>query len=174
MFKVIKTIHSKFKTLNFITPKKHNLKTFQMSWVDLKPLIITKLETLTGLGQKIGQVIGKQTTDVTIFPAVTLSRGNLANITIANADNKYTYTFTLLVQQEAQSMDEEDAEDVIAGVVDDIVTAFDTDFNLGGAVDFSEPVQSQDWGKYDAGQGVVMYAPLVLVFNIEKQVTYGP
>jgi len=145
-----------------------------MNWTDLKPIIKEKLETLSGNGQKIGQVIGKQTGDIETFPAVTITRGSLFSEPIANSDNKDTYAFTLFIHQEAATIDEEDAEDIVAGVADDIKAAFDTDFNLGGAVDFCKPINTQNWGTYTGEHGVVVYCPMVIECTIETQVLYGP
>jgi len=140
-----------------------------MSWTTLRPAVKAKLDSLTGVGQKIAQVLDVHTGNITQFPAVTFEPSSNENEFFSNTDNLRSYQFDIYVHQEITRPGRDVAIDILTGVVDDIIEAFDTDYNLGGAADFCEAMPSV-WGEYTGEHGAIKYAQLTIICKIEKQV----
>lgn len=133
-----------------------------MSWTTLRTAIESKLNTL----DKLGTVKDYHTDSLDSFPAATFEPSGNSNNFITNTDNFRGYAFDIVIHQEMGNIGQDEALRILAAAVDQVIEAFDQDFQLGGASDFNLPLPSS-WGEYTSGSGVVKYAQLTLVCNKE-------
>lgn len=80
------------------------------------------------------------------------------------------YAFDVFLWFEVESGGRGNAETVRCATVDAILTAFDTDYSLGGACDFSLPVTSGG-GSVIIGGATFLYAKLIIKAQAEITVT---
>ena len=140
-----------------------------MDFNTLRTYISTKLATLTGTGQPIVFVDDKHHTDFTGYPAVTFEPIRLDNEYFTNTDNKRVYSFSMLVHQEMDIIGRDNAVRILNTCVDAIKSVFDTDYTLGGNVDYTDPI-TVDFTEYNEGNASVKVAILRLSGTIEEQV----
>lgn len=131
-------------------------------FIDLRAAIETKLNTVSNLAE----VKNVHTDKLDGFPAATFEpSGNEAEL-FTNTDNMRRYAFDIFIHQEMKVAGRDKALDILCATVDAVLSAFDEDFNLGGACDFCFALPSS-WAEYTGGNGAVKYAMLTLVCNKE-------
>lgn len=133
-----------------------------MSFVSLRTAIETKLNTVTELAVVKDIHTGK----LSGFPAATFEPSGHENEYYTNADNLRGYAFDIIIHQEMENAGRDTAVGILAASVDAVVTAFDTDYNLGGACDFCLALPSA-WGEYTGENGAVKYATLTIICKKE-------
>lgn len=140
------------------------------SFDSLHQAIVAKLQTLTGSGQLLSQVYAYHETAPAGFPAASVEPSGHANVFFTSADNLRSYTFDIVIQQEfGGAVTREAAVGYLRAAVDAVIAAFDADYNLGGACDYTNPIPS-DWGTFTGANGTVLWASMSLVCNAEVQV----
>lgn len=136
------------------------------NWASLRAAINTKLNTLVGSGQPLAQVKSDHDENFTGFPAVTFEPSNLENVFYTTTENLRSYGFDIIVWQEMEAGGRNNAVTVLINAVDAIIAAFDTDYNLGGACDFAQPMPSS-FGTVVIGNASFLYAKIVYVCKKE-------
>ena len=66
------------------------------------------------------------------YPAVMFEPTELANEILDTCNNLRTYKFAIGITQEIERIDRDGWMDILIGVFDEIVSAFDDDYTLGG------------------------------------------
>jgi hypothetical protein len=133
-------------------------------FVTLKAAVKAKLETVSILQH----VTDYHTADITGWPAATFEpSGNSAEL-FTNDDNFRGYGFSIVLLQEMSEAGREKAIDILCETVDAVISAFDEDFNLGGACHFMQAAPS-DWSEVTMGNGAVKVALINL--TCMKEVT---
>lgn len=135
------------------------------SFTSLRSAIETKLGTIS----EIGEVKDSHQTEFDTYPGVTFEPSGHENNYFTNTDNERRYSFDIIVHQEMEHAGRDKAVEILASVVDAIVTAFDADPTLGGAADFCLALPSS-WGEYTGSNGAVKFAQLGYVCVSEVQV----
>lgn len=135
------------------------------TFTSLRAAVSAKLATIT----ELAYVDDVHHTNLEGFPAATFEPSALENIYITTADNERRHVFQIIIHQEMEVGGRENAITVLAAAVDAVVTAFDEDFNLGGAADFCLALPSS-WGEYTTGGGAYKYATLQLTCVTETLV----
>lgn len=128
-----------------------------MTFSTIDAQIKAKLDTLTGVGQKVAEVTDYFTTNPGGFPCVQFMPANYKGIFHTNAENLRTYTFEIIAFQEVQGVKGiSAAKDILEAVVDDIIAAFESDTTrLGGTVHYVEPAPGE-WVQADWAVGEVL------------------
>lgn len=137
-----------------------------MSFNSFRTAIMTKLGTIT----QLAFVDDKHHTDITGYPAATFEPVRLGNEFYTSSDNKRQYQFTILVHQEMDTIGRDEAVRILDAAVDAIKSAFDTDYTMGGAVDYMDPI-TVDFGEYEEGNASVKVAIIRVAGTVEEQVT---
>lgn len=137
-----------------------------MSFNSFRTAISTKLGTIT----ELAFVDDKHHTDITGYPAATFEPVRLENEFYTSSDNKRLYQFTILVHQEMDTIGRDEAIRILDATVDAIKSAFDTDYTLGGVVDYMDPI-TVDFGEYEEGNASVKVAIIRVAGTAEEQVT---
>lgn len=137
-----------------------------MSFNSFRTAISTKLNTIT----QLAFVDDKHHTDITGYPAATFEPVRLDNEFYTSSDNKRKYQFTVIVHQEINTIGRDEAIRILDATVDAIKSAFDTDYTLGGAVDYIDPI-TVDFGEYEEGNASVKVAIIRISGTVEEQVT---
>lgn len=137
-----------------------------MSFNSFRTAISTKLNTIT----QLAFVDDKHHTDITGYPAATFEPVRLDNEFYTSSDNKRKYQFTVIVHQEINTIGRDEAIRILDATVDAIKSAFDTDYTLGGAVDYMDPI-TVDFGEYEEGNASVKVAIIRISGTVEEQVT---
>jgi hypothetical protein len=140
-----------------------------MDFNTLRTYISSKLATLSGSGQPLTFVDDKHHTDFTGYPAATFEPIRLENEMFTNTDNKRVYSFSILVHQEMDIIGRDNAVRILDACVDAIKSAFDTDYTLGGNVDYTDPI-TVDFAEYSEGNASIKVAIMRLSGTIEEQV----
>ena len=130
----------------------------------IRTAIKTKLNTLTGTGQPIAFVYPVHKAKIKGYPAITFEPSDMESDFATTVENQRVYIFRIAIHQEIEKVGEEKSTDILTNAVDKVITAFDTDITLGGAVDFLNAVPVA-WGEYKAGVGMVKIAEIVLRCN---------
>ena len=126
-----------------------------MSYVTIEEAVYNKLAGVTEL-QNVQRV---HTTNLPGFPAATFEPSEGENQMEDTVNNLRHYSFDVVLHQEMTVAGREEAKNILMAAVDAVITAFDEDFTLGGAVHSVIPLPSL-WGTYRAGNASVMYATL--------------
>jgi hypothetical protein len=136
-----------------------------MSFVTIQAAIKTKLDTLKGTGQPLVGVFEEHRTGLTKtgYPSATFEESNSQADYFSAADNHHIYAYEIYLHQEAEKVGRATARRILRQTVDSIISLFSKRSNasLGGACDFVEPVPAE-FGEYDEGAGVVLYARIIL------------
>lgn len=129
-----------------------------MSFSSIRSLISAKLDTVSNLQF----VDDKHSMELTGFPAATFEPSNNENVFFTNAENMRSYAFDIVIHQEMTKAGRDSAINILCSTVDAVITAFDTDYNLSGNVDFCQALPSK-WGEYTNGSSTVKWAMLTIV-----------
>lgn len=131
----------------------------------LRATVRTKLGTVTEL-----QVVeDKHTSALSGFPAATFEPSGNQNLFLTNAENQRRYAYDIVIHQEVTKAGRDEAVRILGEAVDAVISAFDTDFNLGSTVDWVEALPSA-WDQYKSGSATVLYAMINLVIVTNTQV----
>jgi len=137
-----------------------------MSFNSIRTAISTKLNNVT----QLAFVDDKHHTDMAGYPAATFEPARLENEFYTSSDNKRSYTFTILIHQEMDTAGRDEAVRILDAAVDAVKSAFDSDYTLGGAVDYLDPI-TVEYSEYVEGAASVKVAILRLAGICEEQVT---
>lgn len=115
-----------------------------MSFIAIRTAIIAKIQTVT----KITNVYGHGTPPADMFPFATVEAISNDATFEDTANNWRTYKFRIRVHYSRTRDDQtgvdrlENAEEAVLRVLDDLLTAFDEDFTLGGTVHKVDALES--------------------------------
>lgn len=113
------------------------------------------------------------------WPAVIVKPADMEGEFVSNAENSRIYSYALLIifpiGQDMPGQGElnrlEYAEQVVATVVDEVINAVDTDFELDGSPVLYVNAADVQWGEYTYEGGVAKAASLSLKVYTEYRVT---
>lgn len=137
-----------------------------MSYTSIRTAIASKLSGITS----IASVHLSHTENPAGFPAASFEPSSHENIIFTNTDNLRSHNFDIVLYQEYTTIDRDTAVGLLCGVADDVITAFDTDYNLGGACDFCLALPGS-WGEFTGSNGKIIYAMLTLTAKKEVDVS---
>lgn len=129
-----------------------------MSFSTLRNTIKTKLDTITKLAAVFDEHVANSGGQ---FPFATFEPSDLENDYLTNKENIRNYGFRIVIHQEMQNIGRSEALRILLAVVDDIIDAFDQDYDLGGSVAWVSAVPA-NFGEYGEGTGTTMYAEIKL------------
>lgn len=134
----------------------------------LRPLILTKLETLVGSGQPLQCAYRVHTERVTGYPAATVEPASGRNEFYTNFENLREFSFDIIVWHEMTRAGRDDAIDNLCKAVDAIMVAFEGDNTLTGLGGFhyTRPVSSF-WGEVPAQAGPIKFCRLTITCGVE-------
>lgn len=101
-------------------------------FVTLKAAILAKLQTVSVLQQ----VTDYYSSDIEGWPAAGFEVSGNSSVMFTNDDNLRGYGFKIIILQEMEEAGRQKANDIICEALDAVLSAFDEDFNLGGACDY--------------------------------------
>jgi len=133
-------------------------------YTTLRPLILTKLGTITGLQSSYNF----HTEKVTGYPCATFEPSSSKSDYFTNVDNLREYAFDVIVWQEMFTAGRSDAIDNLCKVADAVIDAFESDTTLtgSGGIHYLRPVNTQ-WGEVAAQAGPVKFFKFTLVCGVE-------
>ena len=106
------------------------------SFASLRTAVAAKLATVT----QLAYVYDHHAANLEGYPACTFDVSDSSNEFLTNKDNLRTITFKLVVYQETKVKGLDLATGILDATVDAIISAFENDFALAGAVDWCEPL----------------------------------
>ena len=138
------------------------------NFANLHTAIVAKLNTLVGVGKPLGIVYPYHEALPTSYPAASVEMSALGNDFFTTTDNLRAYSFDIFLYQEFSSatLGRQEAASILMACVDATVKAFDSDFSLGGACDYSKPLPMSS-GYAVIGDGSILWAQLTLVCYAE-------
>lgn len=134
-------------------------------FTSLRAAIETKLNSISELSTVLRTHLG----NMDGFPCATFEPSKNDSVLYTNTDNLRDYAFDIVIHQEMENAGRDKAIEILCIAVDAVLTAFDEDFNLGGACDFCLALPSA-WGEYTGDNGAIKYAMLTLVCKKEVMV----
>lgn len=137
-------------------------------FTDIRAAVQAKLDSITGAGKILSQTKDIHSGKFSGFPAATFEPSGNTSELFTNEDNLRSYGFDIIIHQEMEVAGRDKAIEVLCLVVDEVLSAFDEDFNLGGVCDFCLALPSQ-WGEYTGESGATKYATMTLI--CKKEVT---
>ena len=139
-----------------------------MNFQTLRPLILTKLNTLVGTGQPLQCAYKAHTEKVTGYPAATFEPSSSESQFYTNIENLREFSFDIILWQEMKVAGREDAIDNLCKAVDAIIVAFEGDNTLTGVGGFhyTKPVSSQ-WGEIVGQAGPIKFCKLTITCGVE-------
>lgn len=107
-----------------------------MSYVSLGSALTTILESISD----INAVYNHEPKELKDYPAVTVTALRHQDTFSDTAANKRVFTFNIRVYFRTDV--EQDAESVLRGIVDQIISAIESNVTLSGACDFARPTEA--------------------------------
>lgn len=98
---------------------------------------------------------------ITGYPAATFDISDEDAEFITNKENLRTITFQIVLSQEQKGLGKDNAKRILDQVTIDVIDAFESDFSLGGEVDFCLPLAGER-GQDNSGAGAVFFQVLNL------------
>ncbi len=140
--------------------------------IEIKDQIIEKIEAL----ESVQKVYPAQNLNPEGFPAVFVTSTNMEGEFSSNAENSrvYAYAVTVLFPEgkdlvPASERDRLDyAERVVSEVIDEIINAVDTDYELSSSPVLFVNAADCEWGSYQTEGGVAKAANITLRVYTEK------
>ena len=99
--------------------------------------------------------------NLTGFPAATFDVSEEEGAFLTNKENLRTITYTVVLYQEIKVIGLSDAKRILDATADAVINAFESDFNLGGEVDWCIPLAGPR-GQFEGPHGAVMFQQLNL------------
>lgn len=140
--------------------------------IEIKDQIIAKIEAL----DSVQKVYPASNINPTGFPAVFVTSTDMEGEFSSNAENSRVYAYSLVIlfpegqdfvpESERDRLDY--AERVIATVIDDIINAVDTDYELDSSPILFVNAADCEWGTYQTEGGVTKAANITLRVYTEK------
>lgn len=140
--------------------------------IQIKDQIIDKIEALSSV-QKVYPV---ETPNPSGWPAVTVTTTNMEGEFSSNLENSRVYAYTVLILfpegqdfvPVAESARLDYSERVVADVIDEIINAVDTDYELDGTPVLFVNAADCEWGRYEYEGGVAKAAQITLRVYTDK------
>jgi hypothetical protein len=142
--------------------------------IEIKDQIIAKIEAL----ESVQKVYPAPELNPSGFPAVFVTSSDMVGEFSSNTENSRVYGYSVVVLfpegkdlVPASERDRLDyAERVIAEVIDEIINAVDTDYELDGSPVLFVNAADCEWGSYQTEGGVAKAANITLRVYTEKVV----
>jgi hypothetical protein len=142
---------------------------------DIKHQIMDKIEALSS----VQTVYGYERVNPTGWPAVMVKASDLEGEFSSNTENSRVYSYSVMIifpigdDFEVPKNKErlEYAEEVVATVVDDIINAIDTDYELEDSPVLFVNAADGIWGEYEYEGGVAKAFQMTLKVYTEKNIS---
>ena len=115
------------------------------------------LDTIT----ELGFVADFHDANLTAFPAATFDVSVADSEFITNKENLRTITFEIVLYQEVEVLGLAEAKDLLDALAIKVIDAFETDFNLGGEVDWCLPLVGPR-GQFESPVGQLFFQTLTI------------
>lgn len=136
-----------------------------MNYSTLIPEVKTLLESIT----KVKAVYSYPATKYSKYPAVLFYPSFLENAFETTTENRKGYNFKIFVIIGLRQLSPSSAfEDVLPGVVDDVISKFDESWNGGVTANgqrITYQIDSGEWGLDETQDGLVSYAEMNLIIK---------
>lgn len=138
----------------------------------IKHQLISKIQSCAS----VQKVYGYEEVNPSGFPAVFIKAADMEGEFASTAENSRVYAYTALIifpiGQDMQTTINrlQYAEETVATVVDEIINAVDTDYELDGSPVLFTNAADVSWGDYEYEGGVAKAAQLTLRVYTEKVV----
>lgn len=140
--------------------------------IQIKDQIIDKIEALSS----VQKVYPANSINPTGFPAVFVTSTNMEGEFSSNTENSRIYSYSvIIIFPEGQDLVSETknerldyAERVISEVIDEIINAVDTNYELDGTPVLYVNAADCEWGSYQTEGGVAKAANITLRVYTEK------
>jgi len=137
---------------------------------DVRTAIKAKLDTLTWTGKPFSIAYDYFTTKPASFPCVAFEPVDLVSSFNSTCENERTYSFEIVILQEMTEKPRQDAIDIVLNAFNEVINAFDRDFELGGEVLKTEAVP-WEFGEWVQDHWTTYYATIKLsctvLYNIK-------
>lgn len=123
-------------------------------------------------------VYGYEEVNPSGFPAAIIKAADMQGEFASNAENSRVYAYNVYILfpigqdfiPPANKNRLEYAEDVISEVIDEIINAIDTDFELDGTPTLYTEATDASWGEYEYSGGVAKAAQITIKVRTDKTV----
>lgn len=141
----------------------------------IKDQIISKIDDL----DSVQAVYPDEQPNPSGFPAVFVTATDMEGEFSSNVENSRVYAYSVLIMfpegQDLVPVEERSrldyAERTVAQVIDEIINAVDTDYELDGSPVLFVNAADCEWGKYEFEGGVAKAAIITLRVYTEKNIT---
>ena len=107
--------------------------------------------------------------DITGYPAATFDISDDDSEFLTNKENIRTITYQIVLYQEVENLGLAESKDLLSAVAIKVIDKFESDFNLGGEVDWCIPLGGPR-GQFDSPNGQVYFQTLSLQCRFSKLV----
>ncbi|KKM92195.1 hypothetical protein LCGC14_1220830 [marine sediment metagenome] len=118
---------------------------------------------------ELGFVADFHDANLTDFPAATFDLSLADSEFITNKENLRTMTYEIVLYQEVEVLGLAEAKDLLDALAIKVIDLFETDFNLGGEVDWCQPLVGPR-GQFKSPIGQVFFQTLTLECKFSKLV----
>jgi len=138
-----------------------------MSFDTIRDYLKTKLNTLTTTGNKIAVVYDHFEEKSTGYPCIMFEPSNYSGKMHSTTDNLREYQYRIIVIQEMENKTRGQALDILLPAVDDVIAVVESDYSLGGTVDFCNNTAGNVLIE-NGSNGAIIYMEMLL--NCTKEV----
>ncbi len=107
--------------------------------------------------------------NITGYPAVTFDVSLADSEFLTNKENLRSITYEIVLMQEIKTLGLAESKDLLDNLAIKVIDKFETDFNLGGEVDWCRPLIGPR-GQFGTGDGQVFFQTLSLECKFTKLV----
>ncbi len=107
--------------------------------------------------------------NITGYPAATFDVSLADSEFLTNKENIRTITYEIVLMQEIETLGLAEAKDLLDNLAIKVIDKFETDFNLGGEVDWCRPLVGPR-GQFESESGQVFFQTLSLECKFTKLV----
>jgi len=141
-----------------------------MSLDGINTYLTTKLGTLTATGQKFEVVYPSMEETVTGFPAILFEASSYESSIFTTTDNLRKYKFRILFMTEMENKTRSEALAILYPAIDDAIAVLESDYSLGGNVDFCNNNTGEVVVESGAN-GAIIYMEMMLTCTKEVSTT---
>ena len=140
-----------------------------MSFQIIRTAINEKLQSLTGTGNPLAYAYDHHKLGLDGYPSATFEPSALSSQFDTTNHNHRIYSFDVVIHQELASIGRGEAIANLVSVSDSVIDAFDQDYTLGGAIEFTEAVPAE-FGEVQTEDAVIAYSRITLKCHMLKAI----
>ena len=141
-----------------------------MAFDTIRDYLVTKLGTLTTTGNKFVVVYDHFEEKSTGFPCIMLEPSSYSGKMHSTTDNLREYQYRIIFMQEMQNKNRGQALDILLPAVDDAIAIIESDYSLGGTVNFCNNTLGEILVE-NGSNGAIIYMEMLLNCTKETSIT---